>query len=129
MRILLDTQVWLWMLMSPDRLSDRGRSLVEDPSTDLLLSAASTWEIAIKAALGKLDLPGPPEVVVPEMMDESQVTALPILLSHTLRVAALPRHHRDPFDRLLVAQAQLEAVPILTSDARIGAYDVEVLRP
>ena len=129
MRILLDTQVWLWMLMSPDRLSDRGRSRVEDPATDLLLSAASTWEIAIKAALGKLDLPGPPEVVVPDMMDESQVTALPILLSHTLRVAALPRHHRDPFDRLLVAQAQLEGVPILTADARIRAYDVEVLRP
>ncbi len=129
MRILLDTQVWLWMLMSPDRLSDRGRSLVEDPSNDLLLSAASTWEIAIKASLGKLELPGPPEVVVPKMMDESQVTALPILLSHTLRVAELPQHHRDPFDRLLVAQAQLEAVPILTADARIGAYDVEVLRP
>lgn len=129
MRILLDTQVWLWMLMSPDRLSDRGRSLVEDPSTDLLLSAASTWEIAIKASLGKLELPGPPEVVVPEMIATSQVTPLPILPTHTLRVAALPRHHRDPFDRLLVAQAQLEAVPILTADARIGAYDVEVLRP
>lgn len=115
--------------MSPDRLSDTGRGLVEDPSTDLLLSAASTWEIAIKASLGKLELPGPPEVVVPKMMDESQVTALPILLSHTLRVAALPQHHRDPFDRLLVAQAQLEEVPLLSADAQLAAYDIEVLRP
>ncbi len=129
MRILLDTQVWLWMLMSPDRLCAQGRDLVEDPSNELLLSAASTWEIAIKASLGRLELPGPPEAAIPEMIESSQVTPLPILLPHTLRVAALPRHHRDPFDRLLVAQAQLEAVPILTADARIGAYDVEVLRP
>ena len=129
MRILLDTQVWLWMLMSPDRLSAQGRDLVEDPSNQLLLSAASTWEIAIKASLGKLELPDPPEVAIPEMIESSQVTPLPILLPHTLRVAALPRHHRDPFDRLLIAQAQLEEVPILSADALLAAYDVEVLQP
>jgi len=79
--------------------------------------------------LTKLKLPGPPEVAIPEMIESSQVTTLPILLPHTLRVAALPRHHRDPFDRLLVAQAQLEEIPILSADALLAAYDVEVLQP
>lgn len=129
MRILLDTQVWLWMLMDPDRLSRETRLTVLDPANELLLSAASTWEIAIKHGLGKLHLPGAAAVVIPEMMIATRVTPLPVLHSHTIQVADLPDHHRDPFDRLLVAQAQLEGVPIMTSDAKLAEYDVEIVKP
>lgn len=127
MRVLLDTRVWLWMLAEPERLSEEGGGIVRDGRNELLLSAASTWEIAIEVRIGKLSLPGRPEVVVPQMLRETRVTPLAVEHSHTLRVAELPDHHRDPFDRLLVAQAQLEGVPVLTADAQIGRYDVEVL--
>lgn len=129
MRILIDTQAWLWMLAAPERLRPATRALLEDPSHELLLSAASIWEMAIKSGLGKLTLPGDPEAVVPDMMERSGVTPLPVHASHALRVASLPPHHRDPFDRLLVAQAQLEGVPVLTADRAFLAYDVEVLDP
>jgi len=127
--ILLDTQVWLWMLMDPDRFSAQGRETLIAPDVELLLSAASTWEIAIKHGLGKLHLPGPAEIVIPEMMSATRVVPLPVLHTHTLRVANLPDHHRDPFDRLLVAQAQLEGVPMMTSDVKFSDYEVDVLAP
>jgi PIN domain nuclease of toxin-antitoxin system len=128
MRILVDTQVWLWMLAAPERLAPEARALVADGATEVLLSAASAWEIAIKVGLGKLTLPGPPEDTVPALMVRSAVTPLPVTHRHALRVATLPPHHRDPFDRLLVAQAQLEDLPLLTADPQLHAYDVRVLR-
>lgn len=127
MRILLDTQCWLWMVGEPERLSDDARALVEDPELELLLSAASAWEIAIKHTVGKLDLPGDPGDVVPDWMVRTAVTPLPVHHSHALHVAVLPPHHSDPFDRLLVAQAQLEDVPILTADSPLGDYDVKTV--
>jgi PIN domain nuclease of toxin-antitoxin system len=126
-RLLLDTQVWLWMLAAPARLSRRGRSLVTAADNELLFSAASAWEIAIKHGLGKLQLPENLDEYIPRLMERSGVSALPILHRHALRVASLPMHHRDPFDRMLVAQAQIEKVPILTTDQSFGLYDVEVL--
>ncbi len=128
MRALLDTHIWLWMLTEPDRLGTT-RGLVEDPDTELLLSAASTWEIGIKYALGRLPLPGPPASYVPDRLRSSAVTTLPIGVSDTLAVAELPHHHRDPFDRLLVVQAQAHGIPIITADDQIAQYDVEVLHP
>lgn len=128
MRILLDTHVWLWMLTEPERLGS-ARELVSDPSTDLLLSAASTWEIAIKYGLGRLELPEEPATYVPARMRSTQVTPLPVEPGHTLEVARLPLLHRDPFDRLLVAQARVLDVPLLTTDRRIAAYDVETITP
>ena len=127
MTVLVDTQVWLWMLADPERLRAESRSLLESRDTEILLSAASTWEIAIKWAIGKLGLPGNPEQVIGEMMSQTRVTPLPILHSHTLHVATLPRHHRDPFDRLLVAQAQLTDIPLMTADPKITLYDVQVI--
>lgn len=115
--------------MDPDRLSPKGRTTLLNPENGLLLSAASTWEIAIKHGLGKLHLSGPAEIVIPDMMNATQVTPLPVLHSHTLRVAELPSYHRDPFDRLLVAQAQLEGVPIMTADSRFSDYEVDLLAP
>ena len=126
-RILLDTQCWLWMLAAPERFSEASRELVRDRNNELYLSAASAWEIAIKHGLGKLELPGAPADIVPVLMTKTDVRALPIQLSHTLHVSQLPPHHRDPFDRLLVAQAQLENMPILTGDTQLTQYDVEVL--
>jgi PIN domain nuclease of toxin-antitoxin system len=126
-RLLLDTQVWLWMLASPERLSKKTRALGVSPDNELLLSAASAWEIAIKYALGKLKLPEPPEEYIPSLMIRTGITSLAVHHRHALRVASLPAHHRDPFDRLLVAQAQAENLPILTADRAFRVYDVEVL--
>ncbi len=92
-----------------------------------MLSAASAWEIGIKHQLGRLELPGAPETVLPDLMLRSGVEALTINHAHALRAAALPAHHRDPFDRLLVAQAQMEGLPILTADAQIPVYEVQVI--
>src|SRR5215210_4290589 len=116
MRILLDTQCWLWMTLAPERFSAAARALVETRHNTLYLSAASAWEIAIKHALGKLRLPELPVAYVPARVTALGVQPLPIELQHALHVATLPAHHRDPFDRLLIAQAQLEDLPILTAD-------------
>lgn len=127
MRILIDTQCWLWMALSPERFSSRARSLVEARENVLYLSAASAWEIAIKHALGKLRLPEPPVTYVPARLTALGVQPLAIEHQHALHVATLPAIHRDPFDRLLVAQAQLDDLPILTADPLIGGYDVTTI--
>lgn len=126
MRVLLDTHVFLWLQTEPERLGDHLR-LVEDPRTDLLLSAASSWEIAFKHGLGRLSLPVPPERYVPERMRAVGAEALPIEHSHALAVAALPPLHRDPFDRLLVAQAGLLDLAILTADPGVAQYPARTL--
>jgi PIN domain nuclease of toxin-antitoxin system len=115
------------MAAAPERLSARARSLVASTEHELFLSAASAWEIAIKHALGKLTLPEPPQKYVPARLDALRTSSLPIDHDHALRVAALPPHHRDPFDRMLVAQAQLENLPLLTADPIFGRYDVTVI--
>ena len=127
MRVLLDTQAWLWMLAAPERLAPATRKLLTKSANELLLSAASAWEIAIKHGLGKLRLPDTPERAVPELMARTGVVPLPILHRHALRVATLPPKHRDPFDRLLVAQAQIEDLSILTADRSFRQYEVRVI--
>lgn len=126
MRFLVDTHCWLWLQTSPDRLAPELVSQLEDPDNELLLSAASSWEIAIKYALGKLPLPEPPVRYVPRRMTASGSRGLAIEHAHSLRVAELPMHHRDPFDRLLVAQAQIEKLTLLTVDRQFEKYDVEL---
>ena len=115
------------MNAAPERLSPSARHLVQTGSTDLLLSAASAWEIAIKYALGKLRLPARPSDYVPSRLQQTRTAALPITHDHALRSGELPPHHRDPFDRLLIAQAQVERLPFLTADRHLAAYDVEVI--
>jgi len=127
MRLLFDTHCWLWWLTTPDRLGRDVRSRVENAANGIYLSAASSWEIAIKHALGKLPLPEPPARFVPVRLARDGVLALPIEHAHALHVASLPHHHRDPFDRLLIAQAQLEKMPIVTADPQFQAYDVELV--
>lgn len=127
MSVLLDTQCWLWMQAEPERFSSSALNVVEDLGTELWFSAASAWEIAIKYALGKLPLPVPPPEYVPSRMARTGTTGLPIVHDHALRVAALPIHHRDPFDRLLVAQCQLERLRLLTADRHFAPYEVEII--
>lgn len=126
-RYIVDTHVWLWMQAAPARLSPAARALLEDVENELLLSAASAWEIAVKYRLGKLPLPEPPVTYVPDRMRRSGTTPLPVEATHALRTSELPDHHGDPFDRLLIAQAQLLDVPIVTVDEQIPAYDVAVV--
>jgi PIN domain nuclease of toxin-antitoxin system len=126
-RYLIDTHVWLWMQSQPDRLSVETRAIVQDVRLSILFSAASAWEIAIKYRLGKLPLPEPPASYVPDRMRRSGTSALPVDHAHTLRTAELPDHHRDPFDRVLVAQAQLLDLTIITADDQFSAYDVAVI--
>jgi PIN domain nuclease of toxin-antitoxin system len=126
-RYLLDTHVWLWLQTEPERVSDDVRDRLGDGSTQVLLSAASSWEIAIKHALGKLPLPEPPKTYVPSRMRHDSVDGLPVTHTHALHVATLPPHHSDPFDRLLVAQSQLEDVPLVTADPNLARYDVTLV--
>jgi PIN domain nuclease of toxin-antitoxin system len=127
MRVLLDTQCWLWMEAFPERLSPQARTVVASPEHELYLSAASAWEIAIKYALGRLRLPVPPQEYVPTRLQRSGVQALPVHHTHALHVAGLPAHHSDPFDRLLIAQALLEGLTILTADRHFEAYGVPLV--
>jgi PIN domain nuclease of toxin-antitoxin system len=126
-RVLVDTHTWLWMLASPARLPGRVRDAVGDMSTEVLLSAASSWEIAIKFQLGKLALPEAPTSFVPSRLAASGCTGVAIEHAHTLRAGLLPPHHRDPFDRLLIAQAQILGAPLASGDRVFDAYDVELL--
>lgn len=127
MKLLIDTHCWLWLQTAPERLAKAALDAVSDPANEVFLSAASAWEIAIKHSLGKLDLPLPPHVYVPQRLRENGFSPLPIRQEHALRVASLPLHHRDPFDRLLVAQAQTERLTIVTVDPQIRQYAIVVL--
>lgn len=126
MKLLLDTHVFLRLQTQPERLGEQ-RRVVEDQRNALLLSAASSWEIAIKYQLGKLALPDPPEQYVPSRMRAIAAEPLPVQHHHALAVATLPPLHRDPFDRLLVAQATLLGLTILTADPAVAQYDVSTV--
>ena len=127
MRALLDTHVFLWWVGDDARLSATARQIIGDAANEILLSAASGWEIAIKSRLGRLRVPDNLEQFMSEQMLQNHFTALPIHLSHALGVHRLPPLHRDPFDRILAVQSRLEAMPILTADPLIARYDVETL--
>jgi PIN domain nuclease of toxin-antitoxin system len=125
--VLLDTHVWLWALLSPERLSERAVDALENPENSLLFSAASSWEISIKYALKKLKLPEPHARYIPTRLERLGVTPMSVEHVHALRVSELPHHHRDPFDRLLIAQAQLEEATVATADPQFLLYDIDVL--
>lgn len=122
MRLLIDTHAALWLLGEDKRLSSSADQMLTDASNEVLLSAAVVWEVAIKQSLGKLDAPDGFSAL---LMDAGAMP-LPVTIEHARAVSALPWHHRDPFDRLLVAQAILEKVAIISSDDRLHAYDVRV---
>jgi PIN domain nuclease of toxin-antitoxin system len=124
MRLLLDTHAFLWWVDDAPALSRKARTVIADPGNDCLLSLASCWEMAIKLSLGKLRLPGAIERFIPEQLAANAIRQLTIDFRHVARVAALPFHHRDPFDRLLAAQALEERCPIVSADPIFRKYGV-----
>lgn len=127
MKALLDTHAFLWWITDSALLPPHIRELIADGDNVLLLSAASCWEMAIKARLGKLTLPAHPDVYLAEQISANGIQSLPVLASHALQVFHLPDHHRDPFDRMIIAQAQLENLPIITSDPLFSKYKVKTI--
>jgi PIN domain nuclease of toxin-antitoxin system len=125
--LLLDTHAWLWLLREPERLSPAAREAALAEGATLHLSIASLWEIAIKVSIGKLNLSAPARDFLPMALARSAVETLAITTAHAVAVADLPRHHNDPFDRLLIAQAQIDHLTLVSRDPAFRAYDVPVL--
>lgn len=122
MRLLLDTHALLWWLADRE-LTQAARQAIADPANDVAVSAASAWEISIKRTIGKLSVPDD----LGEQMSANGFEELPIRIDHALLAGALPRHHDDPFDRMLLAQASHESLTIVTRDKRFAAYDVKII--
>lgn len=124
MRLLLDTHVFLWFIMGSTHLSAEARALIEDEKNRKFISVASLWEIAIKSSIGKLTLSAPFDQLIPQQLSLNGFELLPIEVAHLAAVATLSFHHRDPFDRLLIAQAIVEKMPIVSVDSAFEAYNV-----
>lgn len=127
MRFLLDTQSFLWAVDTPARLSQRARRQIQSEANEIFVSAVTAWEIAIKSQRGDLQLPDEPQRYVPEQMAANSFAALPVLIRHALKVVELPLIHKDPFDRLLAAQAAAEDLTLITADAELRKYPVRTL--
>jgi PIN domain nuclease of toxin-antitoxin system len=127
LNILLDTQCWLWSYFEPERLNRKAVKVLEEIENDLYFSVASSWEISIKYQLGKLRLPSLPGDFISAQLQQDQIRVLPIENRHAFLVAQLPNYHTDPFDRMLIAQAQVESMVLLTADPKILRYGVETL--
>ena len=127
MRLMLDTVAFLWFAEGSSRVSAQARELIADPANDAYLSAASAWEIAIKHGLGRLPLRVPPDRYVAEQRGRHRIDSLPVNEEAALQVGKLPDLHRDPFDRLIVAQAIVEGMTVVTPDRLIGMYPVRLV--
>jgi PIN domain nuclease of toxin-antitoxin system len=127
MKYLLDTMVWLWSVGPSKTIGAAGLEILASAEEDIYLSAASSWEIAIKTRLGKFHLPEPPGRYVPKRLAAQGIRSLPVNLEHSLEVYDLPPHHADPFDRMIIAQAIVEGMTVLTSDRDFGKYPIDVI--
>ena len=127
MKYLLDTAVWLWSLNSPELIADEGREILERGEEEIYLSAVTSWEISIKMRVGKLNFAGAPAHHVPRFMAKQGLRPLSVTHSHAAKVYDLPAHHRDPFDRMLIAQALVEDMVILTSDRYFSKYPANLV--
>jgi PIN domain nuclease of toxin-antitoxin system len=125
--LLLDTHSFIWFVEDNPSLSPHARVLIEESTNDVFLSIASVWEMAIKVSLDKLHLSQPFDLFIPNQLLLNDITLLDITVSHTLRVATLPFHHRDPFDRLLIAQSLVEGMPFISIDSVFDTYGVNRL--
>jgi PIN domain nuclease of toxin-antitoxin system len=127
MKVLLDTHAFIWWVTDNPQLSPTARDTIADPDNTIFFSVVNAWEIIIKQGSGKLTLPEPAETYIPSRIAANQFMTLPVNLSHILQVASLPDLHRDPFDRLLVAQSQAEKISIISIDQYIAQYPVNVI--
>lgn len=124
MRLLLDTHAFLWFIMGSPNLSVTARALIENPANERLLSVASLWEVAIKVSLGRLTLSAPFDELIPAQLKLNGIDLLNINVDHLSALTKLPFHHRDPFDRLIIAQAMVEKLPVISLDAGFDTYGV-----
>jgi PIN domain nuclease of toxin-antitoxin system len=124
MKLLLDTHAFLWFIIGSPNLSDTARALIEDAANERFLSVASLWEMAIKVSIGKLSLSSTFDVLIPQQLSLNGIALLNIEVAHAAIVATLPFHHRDPFDRLLIAQAMVEKMPVVSIDAAFDTYGI-----
>ena len=127
MRLLVDTHCWLWFLLSPEKLNPASREALSDSEHVIYFSVASAWEIVIKASLGKLELPQSPSKYIPDRLTQLGHEQLPILQEHVLELENLPAHHKDPFDRILLVQAQVEDLLLVTADRTLALYGQPLL--
>lgn len=127
MRLLLDTHIFLWFLDDERRIPEEPRAAIHASDNDVLVSAAAVWEIAIKTSLGRLDMRPSDIDRLPRLIDAAGFEELPVLARHAVAVHALPWHHRDPFDRLMIAQARVESLTIVSTDPAVRRYAVAVL--
>jgi PIN domain nuclease of toxin-antitoxin system len=124
MRALLDTHVFLWFIFSDSRIQQSWIDVVENPLSEVYLSIGSLWEIAIKSSIGKLTLEPSIDQIVQDHVLARGLKVLPVTIPHIMAVQGLPHHHRDPFDRLIIAQSIIEKLPIITSDSQFDKYDI-----
>ena len=127
MKVLVDTHSFLWALLRDHRLSSRAKSILRDGDAELVFSLVSLWEIAVKMKIGKLNMLGSSVAYIRDEMDAYGMELLPIRYEHILQLEMLPPNHSNPFDRLLIAQAITESLPILTNDTKVREYPVKVL--
>jgi PIN domain nuclease of toxin-antitoxin system len=127
MKALLDTSAFLWFISGSDRLSIKACDYMVNLENDLILSVASLWEIAIKTSIGKLELLRPFDQLIPAQLEENAIEVLPIKIDHLSNIISLELHHRDPFDRLIIAQSIAEQIPVITSDAAFAKYPVDII--
>jgi PIN domain nuclease of toxin-antitoxin system len=127
MRVLLDTNSFLWFISGSNRLSIDAQRFIADLDNQLVLSLASLWEIAIKISIGKLELLQPFDQLIPQQLKENDIHVMPIELSHLTKILGLPFHHRDPFDRLIIAQALTEGLSVISSDIVFSKYSVKLI--
>lgn len=127
MKILLDTHAFLWWITNDPRISSKVSEIMADGLNELYLSAASIWEIAIKSQLGRLKLPENPDIYLTEQMAFNAVQSLSITIYHAFRIYSLPDIHKDPFDRIIIAQALSENMPVLTRDGNIPKYGIQTI--
>ena len=127
MRILLDTCAFLWLVTDDPQASELAKEIFLKEDNELLLSAVTGFEIAVKYSLGKLRLAEPPKEFITNRINANALTELPVSMSHALILQNLPLHHKDPFDRLLVAQAMVNQIPLLSADQQLSAYDINRL--
>jgi len=126
MKLLLDTHTFLWWITDDLQLSPKAHELISDSYNTMYWSAASSWEVSIKYALGRLPLPETPEQFLPVELGKNRIESLSVIDAHAFQAGRLPRHHGDPFDRMLVAQAQVESLAILSNDLILTHYDVDI---
>jgi PIN domain nuclease of toxin-antitoxin system len=128
MKLLLDTHIFIWWADEPEKLSPAALFALEDEANELILSVASVWEMQIKIQLGKLKLSLPLKELVKTQQETNNLTISPVALTHVLALDALPLHHKDPFDRLLIAQSIEEDLTLVSADSQFSAYSVKLLQ-